>query len=48
MSLKEEALGDNPIQGGTTIIAFGGFGSGKSKLIQSWAIKDFEKGHFLL
>ena len=48
MSLKEEALGDNPIQGGTTIIAFGGFGSGKSKLIQSWAIKDFEKGHLVI
>ena len=48
MNLKDQALGDNPIQGGTTIIAFGGFGSGKSKLIQSWAIKDFEKGHLVI
>ncbi len=48
MNIKDQALGDNPIQGGTTIIAFGGFGSGKSKLIQSWALNAFETGHLVI
>ncbi len=48
MTLVDEAFGDNPIQGGTSIIAFGAFGSGKSKLLQSWAISDFEKGHLVI
>ena len=48
MSIVEEALGDNSIQGGTSLIAFGSFGSGKSKLIQSWAIKAFQKGHLVI
>ena len=48
MSIVEEAMSDNSIQGGTTLIAFGSFGSGKSKLIQSWAIKAFQKGHLVI
>ena len=48
MSIVEEAMGDNSIQGGTSLIAFGSFGSGKSKLIQSWAIKAFQKGHLVI
>ncbi len=48
MTIVDEAMSDNPIQGGTTLIAFGSFGSGKSKLIQSWAIKAFQKGHLVI
>jgi hypothetical protein len=48
MSLVRQAFGDDPIQGGTSIITFGSFGSGKSKLLQSWAIRDFEKGHLVI
>ncbi len=46
--IVDEAMSDNPIQGGTSLIAFGSFGSGKSKLIQSWAIKAFQKGHMVI
>jgi len=48
MKLAKAALGDNEIQGGTSIITFGSFGSGKSKLLQSWAINDFENGHLVI
>ena len=48
MSLLKSAFGDDPIQGGTSIISFGSFGSGKSKLLQGWAIRDFEKGHLVI
>jgi len=48
LSLVKQAFGDDPIQGGTSIITFGSFGSGKSKLLQSWAVRDFENGHLVI
>lgn len=42
------ALADDPLQGGTAIIAYGKFGSGKSKLLQTWAINDMERGHTII
>jgi len=48
MGLSEEALSDNDIHGGTMVLAMGGFGSGKSKLLQSWAIEAFERGHLVV
>ena len=48
MGLTEQALGDDPNQGGTSLIAFGSYGSGKSKLLQSWAIQAFQSGHLVI
>lgn len=42
------ALADDPLQGGTAIIAYGKFGSGKSKLLQTWAINDLARGHTVI
>ena len=48
IKLSKIAFADDPIQGGTSIIAFGSFGAGKSKLLQSWAVKAFKRGHLVI
>ena len=46
--LAEKALGDNAIKGGTSVFVSGDFGSGKSSLLQMWAIRAFNHGHLVI
>ena len=48
MTFVPDAFIDDPVYKGTSILAMGRKGSGKSSLLHMWGIKAFAKGHTVI